>query len=327
MDEVLTLLDMSALIGPNNQLLGNVVERLATTSEFTEDGIWVASNAFGKHVSAERKTLPTGESRMANRGVAAAKGVIGQNEDFIGFFESPSVVDDFVLRRTPSGQKQKARSMYDVAHGMGLGQTQRSKSFYGDPSTDPNDPNGLATRRASIGTYCYDGGMSSTKNTSLYFVGWDSMNGVHNIFPDGEQMGIAMQDMDINVVIDPVFTDKVRWLPFWITWFYMDFGIVVLDDRALIRIANIDVDNVTAADYEGIFQMMNRAFRAMRVPKPQIRIYGNQDGLNFLDNMSIYVSNMIIKPVEVEGKTLYNSWNGIPLRLCEEILTNEAQVT
>jgi len=327
MDEALSLLDMSALIGPNNQLLGNVMEKLATSGDFTEDGIWVPSNAFGKHVSAERKSLPTGEDRMANRGVSAAKGVIGQNEDYIGFFESPSVVDDFVLRRTPPGQKQQARAQYDLAHGLGLGITQRQYSFYGDQLVNPNQPMGLSTRRGSLGDYCLDAGMSGTKNTSLYMVAWDMHQGVHNIYPDGEDMGINMQDMDINVVIDPVFTDKVRWLPYWITWFYLDFGIVVLDDRALIRIANIDPETTTKADYEAVFSLMNQAFRKFRVPKEQIRIYGNTDGLAFLDNMSIYIQNMNINPVEIQSRTYYSAWNSVPLRLCEEIKSNEATVS
>jgi hypothetical protein len=319
---------MANLIGPDNQLLSNVVEKLATSSEFTEDGLWVASNNFGKHVSADRRSLPTGETRMANRGVAAAKGVIGQNEDNIAFFESPSVVDDFVLRRTPSGQKQQARSMYDIAHGIGLGITQRQYSVYGDNAIDWNQPKGFAARRAVIGPYCFDSMATAggTKRTSLYMVGWDVYQGVHHIFPDGEDMGINMQDMDINVVIDPVFTDRVRWIPYWITWFYLDFGLVVLEDRALIRIANINPDSVTASDYKIVYMLLSESFRLMRVPKSQIRIYGNVDGLSFLDNMSVMIDQMQIKPVEIEGKTYYDSWNGVPLRLLEEISSSEEAV-
>ena len=326
--DALTLLDMSAIIGPDNKLLSNVVEVLATSGQFSEDGIWIASNAFGKHVTAQRKTLPTGEDRMANRGVAAAKGVIGQNEDFIGFFESPSVVDDFVLRRTPAGQKQEARGKYDIAHALGLGQTQRTYSFYGSQAVNPNQPNGFATRRGTVDSiYTLDAGHTIiAKRTSLYMVGWDTLQGVHHIFPDGEDMGINMQDMDVNVVVDPVNTDKVRWLPYWISWFYLDFGVVVLEDRALIRICNIAPESITAADYEAVFALMNKAFRTMRLDPSKIRIYGNTDGLAFLDNMSIYVANMNIRPTEIEGKTFYSSWNGVPLRLCEEILSNEADV-
>lgn len=327
MDEALSLADIGALIGPNNQLLGNVVEKLATSGDFTEDGIWVQSNAFGKHVSAERRSLPTGADRMANRGVPASKGVIGQNEDFIGFFESPSVVDDFVLRRTPAGQKQAARSKYDIAHALGLGITQRTYSFYGDPLVNINQPKGLSTRRNAVSEYCLDAGMSGTKNVSLYLVGWDQHQGVHNIYPDGEDMGINMQDMDINIVIDPVHTDSVRWIPYWITWFYLDFGLVVLDDRSLVRIANINPESTTQADYEAVYSLLNQALRKMKVPLSQVRIYGNSDALSFVDNMSLHIQSMNISPVEIQSKTFWRSWNSVPLRLCEELKSNEAAVS
>ena len=326
--DALSLLDMSALIGPDNKLLGNIVETLATSGEFTEDGIWLPSNAFGKHVTASRKTLPSGEDRMANKGVAAAKGVIGQNEDFIGFFESPSVVDDFVLRRTPAGQKQQARGQYDIAHALGLGQTMRTYSFYGDPAVNPNQPKGFATRRNTLSNYCFDANAAANpKTTSLYIVGWDTVQGAYNIFPEGEDMGINMQDMDINVVVDPVNTDKVRWLPYWITWFYLDFGIVVSEERSVFRIANINPESATDSEYETVYSQLNKAVRTMRLSHDKIRIYGNTDGLTFFDNMNLRLKNMNLDQVQIEGNTFYRSWNGIPLRLCEEILSNESIVS
>jgi hypothetical protein len=328
MDGSLNLQDLSAVIGPDNKLLSNVVEVLATSGHFTEDGIWVASNDFGKHVSAQRKTLPSGEERQANRGVPAAKGVIGQNEDYIGFFESPSVVDDFVLRRANAASKQEFRSKYDIAHGLGLGITQRTKSFYGNKLTNINDPQGFASRRSTIdGIYTLNNAKSAAKNTSLYLVGWDINQGVHHIYPDGEPAGINMQDMGINVVIDPVNVDVVRWIPYWITWFYLDFGIVILEDRAMIRICNIDPDSVTAADYQLTYKLLNQALRLMRLPPEKIRIYGSNAGLTYLDNMSIYIPTVNTSPTQIEDRTYYKTFNGIPLRLCEEILNTETVVS
>lgn len=329
MTGALSLLDIGQLIGPKGEFMRDVVDTLATSSHFSEDGVWTESNAFGKHVTPRWNSEVTGEDRIANRGIPAAKGSIGHIEDSISFIESASIVDDFVIRHVPEGNKQFARSEYDVAHARGLGKTQRTYSIYGDNGANANQPNGLATRRNALGTYCLDGSGTSPggKRSSLYLVGWDAKMGVHHIYPQGSQVGISMTDMGQQVLIDPDNTDVNRLLPLWVSWFYMDFGLVVRDEKSLVRIANVPVDSVTDADYKKVFSLLNSAMRAMNLPKEQIRIYGNDEGLAFMDNMSIRIPNMNIKPVEIQGKTFWDAYNGAPLRNCDEITSAETAVS
>lgn len=327
MTGALSLLDIGALIGPKGDFMRDVVDTLATSSHFSEDGIWVESNAFGKHVTPRWNSEISGEDRIANRGIPASKGSIGHVEDTIAFLESASIVDDFVIRHVPEGNKQFARSEYDVAHARGLGKTNRTYSFYGNNLVNSNQPNGLSTRRDTIGAQgVLNGAMSGTKNTSLYIVGWDAKMGVHHIYPTGSNVGISMTDMGQQVLIDPDNVDVNRLLPLWVSWFYMDFGIVVRDEKSLVRICNIDPDSTTDADYELVYSLLNNAMRTMNLPKEQLRIYGNDDGLSFIDNMNLRISNMNLKPVEIQGKTFWESFNGAPLRNCDEITSAEATV-
>ncbi len=327
MTGALSLLDIGQLIGPKGEFMRDVVDTLATSSHFSEDGVWTESNAFGKHVTPRWNTEVSGEDRIANRGIPAAKGSIGHVEDTIAFIESASIVDDFVIRHVPEGNKQFARSEYDVAHARGLGKTMRTYSFYGDNGANQNQPNGLSTRRATLATnYVFNAAGGGSRNTSLYLVGWDTKLGVHHIYPTGSQVGISMTDMGQQVLIDPDNVDVNRLLPLWISWFYMDFGLVVRDEKSLVRICNIDPDSVTDADYELVYSQLNSAMRQMNLPKEQIRIYGNDDGLNYIDNMNLRIANMNIKPVEIQGKTFWDSFNGAPMRNCDEITSAEAVV-
>jgi hypothetical protein len=327
MTGALSLLDIGQLIGPKGDFMRDVVDTLRTSSEFSEDGIWVESNAFGKHVTPRWNSEISGEDRIANRGIPASKGSIGAIEDTIAFIESASIVDDFVIRHVPEGNKQFARSEYDVAHTRGLGKTQRTYSFYGDNGINQNQPDGLATRRPTLATnYVYNGAMSGAKNTSLYIVGWDAKYGVHHIYPTGSQIGISMTDMGQQVIIDPDNVDVNRWLPLWVSWFYMDFGLVVRNEKALARVCNIDPDSVTDADYEKVYSLINSAMRSMDLPRNQLRIYGNADGLAFMDNMALRIPTMNIDKIEIEGDTFYSSFSGTPMRECNEVSSAEAAV-
>lgn len=327
MDEALTLMDIGQLIGPKGEFMRDVVDTLATSGHFSEDGIWTQSNAFGKNVTPRWNSEPSGEARLANRGVAADKGSIGHIEDYIGFFESASIVDDFSIRNVPQGNKQAFRSQYDVAHARGLAKTMRTYSFYGDRGADGMQPNGLSTRRADLGDQCLNAAGGGSRNTSLYIVGWDLSAGVNHIYPEGSMAGVSFQDFDRNVIVDPANTDVNRLLPLWISWFYLDFGIVVRDEKALFRIANIDPDSTTAAHYQTVYGLLNRAMRETNLEKSKLRIYGNSDALGFVDKMNLHIPTMNIKPVEIEGKTFWDSFNGVPLRECGEITSAEAVVS
>lgn len=328
MDGALTLLDMSQVVGPKGSLFRDVVDVLRTSSHFTEDGIWVESNAFGKHITPQWSTETSGESRWANRGVPISKGSVGVIEDSIGFFEDASVIDNFVMRRVPEGKKQQFRQMYDVAHTRGMIKQQRTNSAYGNPATDDNQPNGLITRRASIGDYCYDAGHAIvSKRTSLLIMAWDTMNGVSNIYPEGSMVGLEQEDYGKQIIVDPDNTDVQRLLPLWITWFTFDYGIKVADDAALFRIANINPDSVTAADYTAVYNLLNEAMRNSNFDPQQLMIYGNTDGLRFIDNMATYVPNLRFGRVEMEGRTFAQSFNGTPLRLLDELSSSETDVS
>lgn len=329
MTGALTLLDMAQVVGPKGELFRDIVDIYRTSSHFTEDGLWMESNAFGKNLTPQWSTETQGESRWANRGVPMSKGSIGIVEDSIGFFEDASIVDNFIMRRVPAGKKQQFRQMYDLAHTRGMIKQHRTLSVYGNPGTDPNQPNGLFTRRGTLATTGVLNAAHSitSKRTSLMVMAWDSVNGVANIYPEGSMIGLEQEDYGKQIILDPDNTDVNRLLPLWITWFTFDYGITVADDAALFRICNINPDSTTAADYVKVYNLLNEAARSSNFDPSQLKIYGNTDGLRFMDNMANYVTNLRYGRLEMEGKTFSSSFNGMPLRLLEEISSSETAVS
>ena len=311
-------------------LPARVIEVMNTSGHLTADAIWKESNSFGKHTTPRRSSLPTGEFRRVNRGVAPSKGSIRPEVDYVGYIESVSMIDDRTIRGAAKGSKQQLRADYDAAHGLGLAKTGRMYSIYGDRQDDPDAYNGMATKRATLGEHCIDCAPDSPGEnlTSLYFCLWDEGLGCHNIYPKDSAVGIETEDFGKQVIQDPWNTDVVRFLPMWMTWFYYDLGFVVADDRGLIRLANIDTDQEDAAYFQSVFNKMQLALRLMTTSPDsgKVMIYGNNKMMSFLDNMETALQTVQWRPVEHRDLKYMQSFRGAPLRICEEILDNEEQV-
>lgn len=324
-----TLLDIRNQLDSNG-LPAMIIEQMSTSGHLTMDALWKESNAFGKHTTPRRAALPTGEFRRVNRGVAPSKGAIRPGVDYVGYIESVSMIDDRTIRGAAKGSKQQLRADYDAAHGIGLAKTGRMFSIYGDRAADPDSYDGMATKRKDLGAYCLDAApaVPGSKLTSLYFTLWDEKMGCHNIYPKDSQAGIETEDFGKQVITDPLNIDTTRFLPMWLTWFYYDLGFVVADERGLVRIANIDLEDETEAYYQHVFKQMSIALRIMSTSPDsgKIMIYGNNEAMAFLDQMETALPNVQWRPVEHRSLQYMQSFRGAPLRLCEEITSGEALV-
>jgi hypothetical protein len=328
--EQLTLQDIRQGLDPDG-LVAKVVDVMSTSGHLTEDAVWAPTNAFGKNVTAKTAFEPEGDFRRANRGVAPGKGGLSQDEDFVGYLEAMSLVDDKVIRSVGKGQKQAARMQYDALFAKGLAKQGRRYTLYGDRTTDPDQFNGMSAKRDAIGDYCFDAAPAapSGNRTSFYITAWNTDSGCSMLYPNETQAGIQTEDFGKQIITDP--NDSARFLPAWITWFYHDLGFMVKDDRALIRIANVEADSsVWDVTYmKKIMSLVNEALRSMNfsVDDGNIRLYSNKDGLLLFDNMVHELSSFHLTDVVLENKTFLNSYRGLPLRECNEILSDEGLVS
>ena len=326
--EKLTLADIKMGLDPMG-LVAQVIDVLSTSGSLTEDGIWVPTNAIGVNLTPRTAFEPSGEFRRPNRGVRASKGGLTNIEDYVAYLEDMSLVDDAVIQKVKKGQKQAARLQYDSLFTTGMAKRARTLTIYGDRSADVDSFNGWDTKRSVIDNVltldAASAGDPATR-TSIYVVAWNSKMGCSYLYPQETAAGLRSKDFGLQMITDP--NDSTRILPMWMTWFYQDLGFVVKDDRALIRIANVDPTDVTEAYYKKILGLLNQALRKINFSPDtgNIRIYGNQSALLMFDNMEHTLANFNLDPITLKEKTFIQSYRGVPLRECEEITSAEVKV-
>ncbi|WP_350446075.1 major capsid protein, partial [Escherichia coli] len=103
---------------------------------------------------------------------------------------------------------------------------------------------GLSSRYSSLSAgnaqNIIDAGGTGTDNTSIWLVVWGE-NTVHGIFPKGQKAGIQMEDKG-QVTLEDANGGKYEGYRTHYKW---DNGLALRDWRYVVRIANIDVSNLS----------------------------------------------------------------------------------
>ena len=126
--------------------------------------------------------------------------------------------------------------------------------------------------------------------------------------------------------------------------FKWEIGMVLRDWRYMVRIANIDVTQLTGVSaanlinllVRGIYKMPTAPVSAATIQTsdtPEVRanmgrtvIYCNRVIRTYLDLQAMNKTNVLLRIEEFDGKPV-TTFRGIPVRTCDAILSNEAQVT
>ena len=126
--------------------------------------------------------------------------------------------------------------------------------------------------------------------------------------------------------------------------FKWEIGLVLRDWRYVARIANIDVTQLTGVSAANLINLLVRAlYRLPTAPSgataiqssdtPAVRanmgrtvIYCNRVVRTYLDLQAMNKTNVLLRLEEFDGKVV-TTFRGIPVRTCDAILNNEAQVT
>ena len=223
-----------------------IAELLSQSNEILEDCVFKEGNLPTGERVVIRTGLPAVYWRALNQGIPNSKSTTAQVDEACGILEARSEVDKDLAML--NGNTSQFRLSEDVAFLEAMNQTQATTMFYGNPAIEPKSFLGLAARYSAapgssgIGQNIIEGGGASTDNTSVYLVVWGD-NTVYCPFPKGSSAGLMHEDLGEQTVYN---SDGTR-LQAFATRYQWKNGLVVKDWRYVVRIANIDVSDMSAA--------------------------------------------------------------------------------
>lgn len=327
---VLTLSDWAKRVDPDGKV-PMIAELLSQSNEVLQDMLWMESNGATSHRTTVRTGLPTSSWRLINNGIQPTKSRTAQIDESIGILEAWSEVDvDLAML---NGNTSAFRLSEAQAFIESMNQEKVQTLFFGNSSVDPEEFTGFSPRYASISAgdiaqNVLDGGGTGSDNTSIWLVVWGA-NSVFGVFPKGSTVGLTHQDLGEVTVETTAGIAGNRMRAFQDRWQWK-CGLVVKDWRFAVRIANIDVSdlvaNTTPAD---LTDLMIRAIH--RVPNLRLgraSFYMNRTVMQMLDIQrrdDVVLGGGLTFQV-VDGVQM-RTFRGIPLRIVDQLIETEAQVT
>lgn len=322
----LTLLDLANRM-EKGAIAKSIIELMSQTNEIIDDMVWQECNDGTGHKTTVRTGIPSGTWRLLNYGVAQEKSLTAQIKDATGQLEAYSTVDAMLVNMAKD--KAALRLSEDRPFIEGLNQTFTQSLFYGNTSVNPERFLGFGPRFSDLTTAeskvnIIDGLGSASANTSIWLVVWGE-NTVHGIYPQGSQAGLQQRDLGEQTVYDgannpyQAFRSHYKW----------DCGMSVRDWRYVVRIANIDVNDLTKDASSGSADVVDLMVQAMEQVKDlnmgKPAFYMNRTVRSYLRRQMVNHKNVLLGMEEVYGKKVMVC-DGVPVRRCDQIIKTEARV-
>lgn len=342
--QYLTLADIAAMMDPDGKA-ATVIDLLSQTNDVVGNMLWTEGNLPTGHKITQRTSIPSGTWRQLNLGVQPTKGTTAQITETCGLLEGVSEID--VKLANIGGNSSAVRMSEDGAFAEGLTQQFASTLFYGDEAVTPASFNGLSKRYGSTNPVygaqsqnVINMGGTANHNSSIWITSW-GQNCLHGIFPKGSAGGLQHQDMGEQV---KYFADGSSMLVYQSRWTW-ECGVALADWRYCVRLANIDSTLVgTGASSPDLIQSLiaglgllptiyGAASYGNNPTKPsgavgggRTEIYMNRTCRTALTAQASFRRNMFLTQDQFDGKPIL-SFQGIPIRTCDALLTTEANVS
>lgn len=323
--------------------VASIIELLSMTNEILDDIMVMEGNLPTGHKTTVRTGLPQATWRVLNAGVPDAKSTTAQIVDTCGNLETYSVIDKDIADL--NGNTAEFRLSEVRAFLEGMSQQVAATYIYGNQHINLERFTGLAPRYSTLtaansptAANVLDAGGTSSTNTSVWGVTWGA-DTIHGIFPKGKTTGLQHRDMGEWPVQDSAgntyqaYRDHFKW----------EVGLTLRDWRYAFRIANIDVTALTGVSAANLINLIVRGlYRLPTAPAqataiqtsdtPQVRanmgrlmLYCNRIIRTYLDLQAMNKTNVLLRFEEFNGKVV-TTFRGIPVRTCDAIIANEAQV-
>lgn len=322
-----TLLDFAKSIDPDGKT-ATVVELLNQTNRVLDDMQWIEGNLPTGHRTTIRTGLPGVTWRQLYGGVQPTKSVRAQVDDACGMLEARSEVDkDFadLNGNTNAFRLSEAQSFLEA-----MNEAFVQTLFYGDTSINKERFLGLSARynlsTAGNGQNIIKMGGASNANNSIWLVGWGP-NTVTGIFPKGSMAGLKHEDLGVLDAFDSA-TPAGRYRAYADHWQWK-CGISLRDWRYAVRICNIDQTAILGDTNGSSVKIIEAMIKALqRIPaiescKPAF--YVNR---TIREMLAIQAMNKSTNALRLaEGANQFSlDFLGVPVRLCDQLLSTEANV-
>lgn len=324
-DKYPTLLDISKQFSDDGNPLP-LAELLTETNEALDDIPWYEANGIHGHRLSVRSGYPDAIWRKLNAGIPPSDGEFADVTESMGILNSLGVTDRKLAELSANVAQFRLRK--NIGHIEAMNQTFMETLIYGDTDVNPEKFLGLAPRFDDItgptnAGQIIDAGGNDTDLTSIWLVGWGP-GSVYGVYPKGTQAGLVHRDMGVELVDD----GTGKYFPAYRDWFEWNGGIAVEDWRNVVRIANIDVSELTKDASAGadLIDLMTQAVESLN----------NDAGLNpvfyaprairsYLRRQITNKSNVWLSTGEIAGRKV-TQFDDIPVRRVDKLLTNEARV-
>lgn len=321
-----TLADVAARMTADGKIDPNIVEMLNETNEILDDMTVIEANGFTEHKTTIRSGLPAATWRKLNYGVQPSKSKTVQVKDSMGMLENYAEVDKALADL--NGNSAAWRLSEDRPFIEGMNQDMATTLFYGDSSADPEKFMGLTPRYNSLSAEnamnIIDAGGTGSDNASIWLIVWGP-NTCHTIYPKGSPAGLKSEDLGRVTLTD---ANGGRFEGYR-THYKWDIGATLRDWRYVVRIANIDVSDLTknAASGADLIDLMTQALELVpNVGMGRPAFYAPRKLRSFLRRqITNKVAASTLTMEAVAGKKVV-TFDGVPCRRSDALLLTEARV-
>lgn len=322
----LTLLDHAKRIDPNGQV-AKIVELLMQKNQILLDMVWREGNLATGHRTTVRTSLPAVSWRLLNGGTAPSKSTTAQIDEQCGMLEAWSEVDCDLAEL--NGSVNSFRLSEAAAFIESMNQEMASTLFYGNHGTAAEEFTGLATRyyasTGSIADNVIKAGGSGSDNASIWLVAWNAET-ITGIFPKGSQAGLKHNDYGETTVevTNGIAGNRMRAYQERWQW---KAGLAVKDYRYAVRIANIDISDLSGGSAADLIDFMEQAEEVLPDELGTRVFYMNRKVRRFLrkQTRADVSAGGGLTYDNVDGKPRL-SFNGTPVRIVDALLNTEAAV-
>ena len=319
----LNVYEQAKRLDPKNGV-ATIVELLNDINEFMVDAISIEANDISSHQSHVRKELPVTGIRRINEGASSTHSVVEPQRDDIMLLEAIPEIDEKLIDPMPDPRKSLNNEIMPFLESEM--QAFIDAVFYGSPSNALGEITGLSNKFGDLALSNVVGlGGTGSDLASVWMMEWDPMT-CRLIYPrDSKSVGVEWNDKGKQRVTDasnnPYFA--------YVSQIKMQFGLAVTDFRNAQRIANIEsdgvVNNIIDTANNKHHELVKARNRLLHAGKNAV-IYANRDIKSQFDIFALDKANGFYMMEDITGGPV-SSFQGIPIRLVEGLLSTETAIT